>query len=309
MTQKRTGKTLHGIKVSLLGLLVLSVFKGLAGWFTGSKALMADACHSAADFAAAVNSYLRHRRAISPRGAAERQREAVAAVVFAALLLLAGLEMAISSLRAIAWGEDRAPGWGAVIVIAAGMIAREALILYRRSYEHRMGLRPEASRTDRSDVFASLTALVGTAGAMTGQLLDLPVLYVLDPAAGLVIGVFVLRMGYRQAASAIGAVERRPMDEVDAQTLLEVVQRVDGVVAVDELRAKEHGHYVIIDVLIRVNPRISVLDGHDVAQRVRRQLTKRFLHVSDASVRVEPYDPGYPYKSNHQEEEMPTLIQ
>lgn len=309
MTHRRTGKTLHGIKVSLLGLLVLSVCKGVAGWFTGSKALMADACHSAADLAAAISAYLRHRRASAPQGASERQREAVAAVIFAALLLLAGLEMAISSLRAIAWGTDRAPGWGAVVVIAAGMALREALVLYRRAYEVRMGLRPEASRGDRSDVFASLTALVGTAGAMAGQLLNLPVLYVLDPAAGLVIGVFVLRMGYRQAASAIGAVERRPMDEVDAQTLLEVVQRVDGVVAVDELRAREHGHYVIVSVLIRVNPRISVLEGHDIAQRVRRQLTKRFLHVSDASIQVEPYDPGYPYKSNHQEEEMPTLIQ
>ncbi|MBB6674277.1 cation diffusion facilitator family transporter [Cohnella nanjingensis] len=311
MTEYRTVHVEHGVKVSLWGLLGLSVCKAAAGWLTGSKALMADACHSAADFAGAATSYMQLRGAGRPvRAAEDRQSsEAVIAVVLSALLLLAGLEMGLSSLRAIASGEDRAPGWGAVVVIAAGMGVREGLVRYKRRHDAKLGIRTETTRADRSDVFASLTALVGTAGAVTGGLLDMPVLYVLDPAAGLVVGVFVIRMGFRQASSAIRAAERRGKDEVDVQTLLEAVQRVDGVVAVDELRAREQGHYVIVEVVIRVNPRITVFEGHDIALRVRRQLTKRFLHVSDASIHVEPYDPGYPYKSNHHEEEVSTLLQ
>ena len=91
--------------------------------------------------------------------------------------------------------------------------------------------------------------------------------------------------------------------------MLEAVQRVDGVVAVDEVKARERGHYIVLDVAIRVNPRISVFEGQDVANRIRRMLTKRFLHVMDVNVKVQPYDPGYPYKSNHQEEQMPSVLQ
>ncbi|MCC3376941.1 cation diffusion facilitator family transporter [Cohnella sp. REN36] len=311
MTEYRTVHVEHGVKVSLWGLLGLSVCKAAAGWLTGSKALMADACHSAADFAGATTAYMRLRRAGRPAYAQDDRQssEAVIAVVMSALLLLAGLEIGLSSLRSIASGEDKAPGWGAVVVIAAGMGVREGLVRYKRHHDAKLGIRTETARGDRADVFASLTALVGATGAMTGDLLHMPVLYVLDPAAGLVVGVFVLRMGFRQASSAIRAVERRGADEVDVQSLLEAIQRVDGVVAVDELRAREQGHYVFVEVVIRVNPRISVFEGHDVALRVRRQLTKRFLHVTDASIRVEPYDPGYPYKSNHHEEELPTLLQ
>ncbi|MBB6729353.1 cation diffusion facilitator family transporter [Cohnella zeiphila] len=314
MTELRGCNAEHGTKVAVLGLLGLSVIKGTAGWLTGSRALMADACHSAADFAGATTSYLEMRRAgRTPRMQASEERlppEAVASVVLSALLLVAGLEIGLNSLRRMIVGVDEAPGWGAVAVIVLGIGIREGLVRYRKRYESRLGLRSDSLRAEnRSDIFASLTALVGTVGAMGGDLLNMPVLYVLDPAAGIVIGVFVIRSGCQLVLGVMKSAARRNLNEVDLQALLEAVQRVDGVVAVDDLKAKEQGHYVVVEMIIRVNPRITVYEGNDIAQRVRRQLTKRFLHVTDAHIHVQPYDPGYPYKSNHHEEEMTSLLQ
>jgi cation diffusion facilitator family transporter len=273
---------------------------------------MADACQSAADCAGTFTSYLGIRKArVNPNAAStvRHQPETVAAIVLSAMLLVAGIEIGISSARSVANGVDEAPGIGAVVIIVAGIGVREGLIRYRRSRDSRCGIRGDRGGDNRSDIFASLTALVGTSGAFVGELYGMPYLYVLDPAAGIVISVFVVRMGYRMTASVSRTSDRYALDEADAQTLLEAVQRVDGVVAVDEVKAREHGHYVILDVVIRVNPRISVFEGQDIAHRVRRQLTKRFLHVMDANVKVQPYDPGYPYKSNHHEEEISSLLQ
>lgn len=64
-----------------------------------------------------------------------------------------------------------------------------------------------------------------------------------------------------------------------------------------------HGHYVIVDVKISVNPRITVLEGHDIAKAVKKILMKRFSHVSDVFTHVNPYDPGYPYK-NYMRDQM-----
>lgn len=99
--------------------------------------------------------------------------------------------------------------------------------------------------------------------------------------------------------------------EEDADELMQVVQRVEGVVTVQSLKAREHGHYVVADIVISVNPRITVLEGQEIAKRVKTLLMHRFLHLSEVSVFVEPYDPGYPYKSNHDpnQEQMPTLLQ
>jgi len=301
----------RGAIVSLWGLLGLFFVKGTVGWLTGSKALIADACQSAADCAHSATGYLGLRKGrLSPAAtsSSESQPGSALAIVLSAIVLVAGLEVGISSIREVARGVDEAPGWGAVVVIAASIGAREALIRYKRKRNSEYGIR-EDRMADRSDIFASLTALVGTSAAVAGGMLDMPFLYVLDPAAGLVISVFVLRMGYRLTSGVLRKSSVCTMNEMDAQTILESVQRIDGVVAVEDVRAREHGHYIVLDVTVSVNPRISVAEGQEIALRVRRHLTKRFLHIIDASIRVQPYDPGYPYKSNHQEEELSAFVQ
>ncbi|MFC4600369.1 cation diffusion facilitator family transporter [Cohnella hongkongensis] len=300
-----------GTLVSVWGLLGLFIVKGSVGWLTGSKALLADACHSAADCAGTFTTYLGLRKArLEPNPTVSSPNpESIAAIVLSAMLLVAGLEMGVSSIRAVASGPEEAPGVGAVVVIAVGIGAREAIVRYKRRCDSRCGIRGDRAGDNRSDIFASLTALVGTGGAVLGSWYNMPFLYVLDPAAGLVISVFVIRMGYRLTAGVVRASARCSIDDSGTQTMLEAVQRVDGVVAVDEVKARERGHYIVLDVAIRVNPRISVFEGQDVANRVRRMLTKRFLHVMDVNVKVQPYDPGYPYKSNHQEEQMPSVLQ
>ena len=99
--------------------------------------------------------------------------------------------------------------------------------------------------------------------------------------------------------------------EESAEELMGVVQRVEGVVTVQSIRAREQGHYVVAEIVISVNPRITVLEGQDIAKRVKLLLMHRFLHLSEVMIYVEPYDPGYPYKSNHDpnQEQMPTLLQ
>ena len=301
----------RGSLMSVWGLLGLVFVKGSVGWLTGSKALLADACHSAADCASTFTSYLGLRKARTEPGTAGQSRppEATAAIVLSAFLLVVGIEMGVSSIRSVAYGVEEAPNAGAVVVIAAGIGIREGLVRYKRRCDSRCGLRGDRAGDNRSDVFASLTALVGASGAVVGDWLEQPFLYVLDPAAGLVVAVFVIRMGYRMTSDVVRAAARSGMDESDSQTMLEAVQRIDGVVAVDEVTAREQGHYVVLDVVIRVNPRISVFEGQDVALRVRRHLKKRFLHVMDVNVKVKPYDPGFPYKSNHHDEELSSFIQ
>lgn len=99
--------------------------------------------------------------------------------------------------------------------------------------------------------------------------------------------------------------------EEASDELMQIVQRVEGVVTVQSIRAREHGHYVIAEIVISVNPRITVLEGQEIAKRARMLLMHRFLHLSDVVIYVEPYDPGYPYKSNHDpnQEQIPTLLQ
>ncbi|MNT92350.1 hypothetical protein D3C72_2336150 [compost metagenome] len=66
-----------------------------------------------------------------------------------------------------------------------------------------------------------------------------------------------------------------------------------------------------VDAKISVNPRLTVQEANIIANRAKVLLMSRFSHVSDVSILILPYDPGYPYKSNHDDasDNSTTLIQ
>ncbi|MNI78076.1 hypothetical protein D3C73_1344240 [compost metagenome] len=66
-----------------------------------------------------------------------------------------------------------------------------------------------------------------------------------------------------------------------------------------------------VDAKISVNPRLTVQEANIIANRAKVLLMSRFSHVSDVSILILPYDPGYPYKSNHIEvgDDGPNFIQ
>lgn len=288
----------------LWGNMLLALFKGIVGWLSGSKALLADAFRSAAEVAAAITALSglqssRRRKTAKSNAAAEtedRRGETAATILLSVVLLIIGLEIGISAIRDISDGVTDAPHWSSLVAIAAGLIIKE---LFFSSKEHISGLS------------CSLAAFIGAGGAIIGNVLTIPLLYYFDPAAALVIAVIVMNNGYRIATNLIRKDRKEAADEEDPNELMQLVQRVEGVITVQSLRAMEHGHYVVAEIVISVNPRISVLEGHEIAKRVKQLVMKRFIHVTDVSIYVEPYDPGYPYKSNHDpnQEQMPTLLQ
>jgi divalent metal cation (Fe/Co/Zn/Cd) transporter len=63
---------------------------------------------------------------------------------------------------------------------------------------------------------------------------------------------------------------------------------VEGVRDVEGLRAREHGSYVIVDVVIAVDPGITVAEGHKIGRRVKQTLLDAFTFVNDVFVHVNP---------------------
>ncbi|MFD1955404.1 cation diffusion facilitator family transporter [Paenibacillus thailandensis] len=282
----------------------LALLKGAAGWLFGSKALLADAFHSAAEASLAVAKIAGGRAGQYADGKHEHRRgasykrleEAVVNVVLSVVLLTIGLDIGISALRDLSAGVDEAPSWYALAAVIAGVLIKE--LLFRE-------------RSGRSAYYSSIAAAVGIGGAMIGEYASLPLLYYFDPAAAIVIAVTIIHSGYKPIAELVRKDTNGAVLTKDKENITQFIQRIEGVITVESVEAREQGHYVAADIVISVNPRISVLEGQEIGKRVKLLVMKRFAHITAVSVYVEPYDPGYPYKSNHDpnQEHMPTLIQ
>lgn len=316
MTDQRLTKASMGAWVGILGNIALALMKFIVGMMSNSRALIADAAHSASDIAGSFIVLIGVRAAHKPPDKdhpyGHGKAESIAAIIVSLILLYVGLEIALGSIRAIFSGVTEAPKGIALVAILISIIVKEAMF----QYKYRLGKKLNSQALianaweHRSDVYSSVAALVGVAAAILGHYIGFTTLYYMDPVAGVVVALMILKMGYNLIRDSIHSTMDHVLHEEDSQYLYDAIRMVKGVQAIDELRAREHGHYLIVDVKISVNPKITVLEGHEIALRVKTLLLGRFANIADVFVHVNPYDPSFPYNPGYEPEdnERPTIL-
>ncbi|WDM03039.1 cation transporter [Alicyclobacillus cycloheptanicus] len=279
------------------------VGKGVVGLAAGSQALFADAVHSAADVVGSLAVIIGLRIASKPPDEdhpyGHGKAELISTAIVALFLLGAGIEVSVSSLRAF-FQPPHPPALLAAWTAMAAIVIKEVMF----QYTYRLGKRLNskslvASAYDhRSDVLSSVAACIGILLAILGRALHTRWLEHMDSAAGLLVALLVLRIGYGLVQDSVQTLMDKTAPVKDLRSYAACIRQIEGVRRVDDLRARDHGQYVIVDVEISVEASISVAAGHDIAAQVKQALQREFPRVSDVLVHVNPF---YPDQEAHRE--------
>jgi len=279
--------------VGVVGNIVLAILKGWAGVVANSRALVADAVHSASDVAGSLAVYIGLKAAKQPPDEdhpyGHGKAENIAAIIVAVLLLIVGFEIGKSSFAAFFEPID-APKMLAVYVVIISIVVKEAMFRYK--YNLGKKIKSDAiivnAYEHRSDVFSSIAALIGIGGAIFGGYIGVDWLVYLDPVAGLFVAALIIKISWQLGSESIHNTMDHVMHEEDTEEFREVVTSVPGVLKIDALHAREHGHYVIVDLKISVDPYITVEEGHKIGKDVKAKLLEN-REVQDVFVHINPY--------------------
>ncbi|MBS4217037.1 cation transporter [Bacillus sp. FJAT-49711] len=271
--------------------IILTVVKGFIGLKANSKALIADAAHSASDIAGSLAVYIGLRAAKRPPDKdhpyGHGKAESIAAIIVAVILFLAGIQIGKSSISAL-FTTVAVPGSIAIYAVIFSIIVKEALF----QYKYRLGkkLKSDALIVNafehRSDVYSSIAALIGIGASILGGKFDIHWLEYGDPVAGVVVSVLVLKMAWKLGADSIHNTLDHVLHEEDTTVFRHLVASVPEVREIGELHAREHGYYVIIDLKISVDPYITVKEGHEIGKKVKLKLMEHpdvhnvFIHIN-----------------------------
>ncbi|PQP84908.1 cation transporter [Paenibacillus sp. PCH8] len=303
----------------IAGNMGLAVIKAGVGYMANSKSLLADGLYSASEAASSLAGLfpfksVRHKDKARRERFREHSRVARPgiSVLLSVLILFGGLQLAISAVSSLSGNEPEAPGKSVLLVAFAALAVKEAIFQFQYRYFRKRNLSQALAyaQQHRRALYCSLTVLIGIIGSMTGEETGLSMLLYLDPTAALIASCFVLHKGYRMIVDTVYGSLVQELEQEEASDFKETVQRVYGIITIEHLVAREQEHDVTIELVISVNPRISILEAQEIANRAKTLLLTRFSHVKEVQIQAIPYDPGYPYKSNH---ELPdheaTLIQ
>ncbi len=313
MKEKRFEKAEFAAWLGIGGNLLLAAMKGIVGYFANSKALIADALHSASDVAGSFAVLIGLRVSQTPPDKdhpyGHGKAENIAAIIVSVLLFLVGVEVGISSIQSF-FSEisPKVPKAMAIYAVIVSIIVKEAMF----QYKYRLGKKINSQAIianaweHRSDVLSSFAALIGIIGAIIGGKYGIYWLVYADPLAGAVVSLLIMKTAYDIGKESMSNTMDRVLQDEEAKKLILEVEKVMGVLHVDELFAREHGHYLIVDVKIGVNPKMTVEQGHQIGKEVKRKLIKKFSNVKDVFVHINPYHSKYPY---HQSSDKPKVLQ
>jgi cation diffusion facilitator family transporter len=299
MSEERFSRAEFAAWIGIVGNIFLALLKGSIGFYANSRALMADAAHSASDVLGSIAVLIGLKAAKKPPDEdhpyGHGKAETIAAIIVSILLFLVGFEIALGSFQAL-FEPQAAPLSIAIWVIVFSIVVKEAMFRYKYRLGKELGSQALIANAweHRSDVYSSFAALMGVGGAVLGKMLGVSWLLYLDPIAGIFVAGLVVKMGYNMMRESIHYTLDHVLHEDEAKDLVDAVKSVPGVITVDDLRAREHGHYWIVDVKISVDPKITVLEGHDIAKATKQRLLT-FPKVEDAFIHVNPFDPGYAF--------------
>ncbi|MBN2097615.1 MAG: cation transporter [Candidatus Omnitrophica bacterium] len=276
------------IQIGLFTNAALTIFKFFAGIVGLSKAMVADALHSFSDILTTVVVYvgicIAERPADEDHPYGHGNAETIAAAIVALIILGLGIYAAKSAVSSLIQGQFKQPLAIALWAAIASILAKEALFRYTikvGQLNNNPAVIADAWH-HRSDVYSSLAALVGIAGA------KISFLY-LDPLAGLVVAALIVKIAFPLIRSNIGIM----MDEKPNAGLISniegIVQNCEGVKKIDSIKVHRRGSHFTIDLELSVDSSISVAEGHKIAARVRDKLRKKIRSVRDVMVHVNPY--------------------
>lgn len=275
--------------VSIAINLMLTFLQVVGGFFAHSQALMADGLHSLSDLLSDILVLFanrhgnRHADANHPYGHARVETAATLVLgVFLAALgvgLLVAAAMRLQHPQALQMVSPIGLG---IAVIA--LIAKEGMFRYMLAVAKRVRSQMLIANAwhARSDAASSLVVVVGIIGNLMGYTF-------LDVVAAAVVGVMIGHMGGKLAFEALAELIDTGLDAEEVEAIRLTLLNTPGVCSLHDLRTRKMADNALVDAHIIVDPKVSVSEGHYIAEAARAAVLKAH-HVLDVMVHIDPED-------------------
>lgn len=276
----------RGIYLSIVTYVIISTTKLLVGYSFDSDAVFADGLNnftdSFASIALLVGMILSQRPADQNHRYGHYKIETITTLIMSFVIFYIGITVTIDSTTALINQEYAAPTpINAVIGLSSGVIMSGVYW-----YNNRLGKKLNSPSLKASAKDNLSDALTSFATALSVVLSRTGILW-LDGAMAIVVGLIIIKSGYDIfKESAFSLSDGFPQEDLD--NYRKIVRMVPGVRAVSDIRGRNYGANVYIDITILVDPEISVQAGHDITEKVESALQKT-EDVTAIDVHVEPY--------------------
>ncbi len=288
MSSQATRRLTRFVFLSIAAAVATIALKAVAWLLTGSVGFLSDAAESIVNLVGALVALIAVRVSVRPpdddHAYGHEKAEYLSAGAEGALILAAAVGIAWVAVARLLDPQPLSDvGVGvAVSAVAAGLNLIVATLLIRVGHEQRSITLEADGRHLMTDVWTSIGVIVGViAVLLTGW-------ERLDPIIALLVAINIVRTGIQLLGRSAGGLMDHalgPAEQAEIQAVLDA-HREDGV-EFHALRTRQAGRRAFVSLHLLVPGAWTVQQGHDLAERVERDLRER-LPYATVFTHVEP---------------------
>ena len=287
-TNLRAGE--KGAYLSICAYIVLSSIKLIFGYIGDSEALKADGLNNSTDIIASIAVLIGLK--ISQRPPDEEHRyghfraETISSLIASFIMIYVGIEVLIGAAENLRNPVHENPDAITIAVALFSAIVMYGVYLYNIRLADRIksSAVKAAAYDNRSDALVS----IGTAIGITAAIFGFPVI---DTVTAFIIGLIIIKTAIEIFKEAVFLLA----DGFDSEQIKEIhekVSKMPRVRQVVDVRGRQHGSMVLIDITVCVNPNLTVRDSHNITEEIELAV-KELNHNAISLVHIEPYDPTH----------------
>ena len=301
-------RRVYGTLGAVVGIFLnICLFTGkyLAGFFSGSIAIMADAFNNLSDagssFISLIGFVFSGKKPDLDHPFGHGRIEYLAGLGVSFLILLMGVELAKNSVQKILHPVSVQISTLSIAVLSASILVK----LYMAYYNHAIG-----KKIRSATMAATATDSLSDAAATTVVLLAMLFLSVtginIDGYCGILVAVFILAAGIGAAKETVSPLLGQAPDPEFVKEIKELVMQHEEVLGIHDMAVHDYGPgRVMVSLHAEVSGDGNIYELHDLIDRIERELKEK-LHC-ETVIHMDPIDVGNE-KTVEMKEEMVKLV-
>ncbi len=301
-------RRVYGTLGAVVGIFLnICLFTGkyLAGFFSGSIAIMADAFNNLSDagssFISLIGFVFSGKKPDLDHPFGHGRIEYLAGLGVSFLILLMGVELAKNSVQKILHPVSVQISMLSIAVLSASILVK----LYMAYYNHAIG-----KKIRSATMAATATDSLSDAAATTVVLLAMLFLAVtginIDGYCGILVAVFILAAGIGAAKETVSPLLGQAPDPEFVKEIKELVMQHEEVLGIHDMAVHDYGPgRVMVSLHAEVSGDGNIYELHDLIDRIERELKEK-LHC-ETVIHMDPIDVGN-VKTVEMKEEMVKLV-
>lgn len=270
--------------------VVLAGLKGVVGFITGSKALLADALHSGADIICAIfgilSSWMSGKDIDKTHPYGYGKIEFIVGVAIGLVLSFAAINILFSSLKLLFFSPQaqiHAPQslafWVALLSIYANLVvSRVTLCAAKRLNSPALNA---ISSDNRSDAYSSISVAIAVLGAQLG-------LPQLDPVGAVFVGLVIGKIAIGLMIQNYRGLMDVALPLAQVQTIAQIVQGLPEVKRIGYLKTRLTGKEVWVDLQVLVDGKKTVSEADRICSEIRTALIRKMSTIGNVQVTLKP---------------------